>query len=453
VNGDSHLGVWFLKKSLNAGGCPAASANQFDDPNTSAQPTHSARTAGPDGIPGNGDDIRGDILILADFTQGGSIPNIKVFEWVGTGGNTDKSDGTMNDVAIGGDCIGYAHPPSPDLCATVNSTLLGPGSPNGPTWPYSPKSGAAQSFPAGSFFEGGVDLGAFGLSGECFGSVLTETRSSAEINAVLKDFVLHGFQPCESGIVTTPSSTSITLGDSVSDSAVVTGTGAGTPTGKVKFFICSPAELNASGQCETGGTQVIKATSDATGEPLSPDPTDSTKANATSDTFAPTSTGTWCWRGEYVPGAGSPYKAGSDFATTECVEVVKITPTLTTRQFVYPQDKAKITASSGGAVSGTVDFRLFGATGGATPKTALENCQADIASPSTNGLIHSETGVAVSGGLATTNNTADAVTSSGTYYWHVFFHSTNPAQNDKDGGCVENTVYTFNGDDSSITVP
>src|SRR5262245_22457294 len=46
----------------------------------------------------------------------------------------------------------------------------------------------------------------------------------------------------------------ITLGDSIFDRAVVTGTAAGgDPTGSVTFFVCGPI---ASGTCSTGGTQV-----------------------------------------------------------------------------------------------------------------------------------------------------------------------------------------------------
>jgi hypothetical protein len=433
VNGDSHVGVWFLKKSLAAGPCPAP-ATEFDDPNSSAAPTHSARTAGTDGIFGNADDVRGDILILADFTQGGSLPNIKVFEWYGTGGNTAKSDGTLNDVAIGGDCIGYAHPPSPDLCATVNSTLLGPGSPDGPAWPYTPKSGAAQSYPAGSFFEGGVDLSAFGLSGECFGSVLTETRSSAEISAVLKDFVLHGFQPCQSGIVTTPSSTSISLGDPITDSATVTGTGAGTPTGTVKFFICNSSQLT-SGRCQTGGTQVIKTGSTADGEPLVADPNDSTKANATSGTFNPDSVGTWCWRGVYVPALGSPYTSKTDDTTGECFQVVQLQPDMTTQQRFRPNDSAHITVGLGaGDLAGSVQFQLFVNSSVCGGTAAYDSGAIDVTTGTGTGRDRT----------VSTNNTTEYVTTGTTFSWLVKYTTTNTGH--------KNVTASCNAENSSITI-
>ena len=334
-SGDAQIGFWFLQGDVS----PLADGSFGPD-------THKA----------------GDVLILSDFTQGGGTPTIRIFAWDPTCSSGCNTSDLVNNtlLPLGGgtvtpaDCLTVATPD--DFCALVNDTTT--TSP----WAFLDKS-KSTSFLPGEFYEGGLNLTALqnrfpGLAGECFASFFSETRSSASPDATLKDFIGGAFQPCESGIVTTPSSTSITLGQSVSDSAVVTGQGGGTPTGKVKFFICSPAQLNASGQCETGGTQVIKATSDATGEPLSPDGSDPTKANATSAAFTPTSTGAWCFRGEYVPAAGSVYKASSDFATTECVDVTNVA--ISTAQTFTVKDSATITPSGPGAsVGGSVRFRLF----------------------------------------------------------------------------------------------
>jgi hypothetical protein len=431
VNGDSHLGVWFMKKTLttvpNPPTCPNG-AHPFSD-------VHSV----------------GDILVLSDFTQGGSISNIKVFKWVGTGGTAPKSNGTMDRIGLGTDCIGLVHNPGdPELCGTVNSTLLGPGNgadgiagtnDDGPSWPYTPASGANGSMPPGSFFEGGIDLGSIGLSGQCFGSVLTETRSSSEIDAVLKDFVLHNFEPCTSAF-STQASSATTVGGTISDTATVTGSGGGAPTGTVTFTVCGP--FQAPTACTTG---------DATAQPAGTRTLNGTDnpAIVTSDQVTVNAAGTYCFLGHYSgsPG-GVPYGPSDDSnTTTECVQVTTVPTTTTTRQFVYPQDKAKVVASAGGPVSGTVTFRLFQAAGG---NTASANCQADDGTSTSTGLLHSES-VAVSSGTAKTNNTTDAVTGNGTYFWHVLFDSTNPAQDDSESDCVENTVYTFGGDDSTITVP
>ena len=428
-SGDAAIGFWFLQGDVS---------NLSDG------------TFGPDAH------TAGDILILSDFTKGGGLPTIRVFAWDPTCSSgcalADLIDGTL--LPLGGGLGSPADCPSQGandpFCAVVNG---GPGNTPSP-WTFTDKSNNTD-FAPGEFYEGGINLTQLektfpGLAGECFASFSAETRTSQSTDAVLKDFIIGAFQPCVSGIVTTPSNTTITFGQSITDSAVVTGTGAGTPTGTVKFFICAPGELNTSGQCETGGTQVIKSGSTVDGELLSPDLNDTTKANATSDSFTPNSVGTWCWRGEYVPAADSLYEASSDFATTECVQVVTVPTTTTTRQFVFPQDKAKIAATAGGNLSGTVYFRLY---------DTLANCNADTETapftPSATGLLFSSS-ASISGAssqFATTNNTTARVSTSTTVYWHVFYDSTNPAQDDSSRGCAENTAVTFTGDDSSIDIP
>jgi hypothetical protein len=50
------------------------------------------------------------------------------------------------------------------------------------------------TIPSPDFFEGAIDLTNLGLASECFASFLLETRSSAEVSAVLKDFAIGDFQ-------------------------------------------------------------------------------------------------------------------------------------------------------------------------------------------------------------------------------------------------------------------
>jgi hypothetical protein len=424
VAGDSHLGVWLLRKNLTAGGCPAASANEFSD-GTSSQPTHSPRTAGPDGIFGNADDERGDILLLADFTQGGVVPNIKVFEWYGTGGNTPKSGGTLNDVAIGGDCIGYAHPPGEDLCATVNRTLLGPGSPNGPAWTYSPKSGDAQSYPPGSFFEAGIDLTSFGLSGECFGSVLTETRSSAEIDAVLKDFVLHVFQPCESAFQTNASAGPVTVGGTFTDTATVSGVGGGPPTGTVTFTVCGPfaAPTACTASDPTAASAGVR-TLNGTDNP----------ATVTSDTVNATGVGYYCFLGVYS--GDNHYDPAQDSDTSrECVQVVQLQPQMTTAQRFRPNDSANITVVSGGGdLAGNVRFQLFVNDATCSGTAAYDSGPIDVTTGTGSGLDRT----------VSSNNTTEYVTTGTTFSWLVTYTSTNTGH--------KNVTAACNAEHSSITI-
>lgn len=129
----------------------------------------------------------GDVLVLVEFSQGGTVPTAKVFEWVGSGGS--ESGGTLNDIT------GTA--PLGSVFSVSNSTAQTlPGS--CPSWIYSPKGGPADGpISINSFFEGGINIDAFpALAGSCFSSFLVETRSSSVVTATLKDFSLGQFNTC-----------------------------------------------------------------------------------------------------------------------------------------------------------------------------------------------------------------------------------------------------------------
>ena len=117
------------------------------------------------------DDTRGDILILGTFTQGGATTNIRVFEWVGTGGDATANGTVAGPIGTLGDCVpGSANDSG---CATVNNSehplalaLRGEG-----------RTSTDGFIPSGGFVEGGLDLTALGLEG-CFASFVAETRTS-----------------------------------------------------------------------------------------------------------------------------------------------------------------------------------------------------------------------------------------------------------------------------------
>ena len=120
-----------------------------------------------------------------------------------------------------------------------------------------------------------------------------------------------------------------------------------------------------------------------------------------------------------------------------------ISPTTTaTRQFVFPQDKAMITAGAGGNLAGSVAFRLY---------DTLPNCQANGAT----GLLYQQS-VAISGASpqsATTSNTTLRIAMDTTVYWNVAYTSTNPLQTGSASTCVESTLVDFTGDDVTIAIP
>jgi hypothetical protein len=145
VNGDAQIGFWFFQNAVGT------------LPNGTFSGTHAI----------------GDILILSDFVNGGGVPVVKAYEWVGSGG----SDGSLNQLAING----------PNIYAIVNNAIQ--SSP----WSYLSKTGST-SFEPGAFYEGGLDLAALNVNIDpCFTSFLLETRSSQSATAELKDFLWGNF--------------------------------------------------------------------------------------------------------------------------------------------------------------------------------------------------------------------------------------------------------------------
>jgi uncharacterized repeat protein (TIGR01451 family) len=157
TDGDSNVGFWF-----------------FRDPSV-------ALTA--DGH-FSGAHQNGDAFVLSTFTNGGTTPTIFVYRW---------DSGALSLAASGSPCAG-------DLaCAAVNAE------PIQVPWAYQGKTGKPDpgTIQPGGFFEGGVDLSA--LSGDenaadapCVSSFLAESRSSQELNAVLKDFAFGTASTCGS---------------------------------------------------------------------------------------------------------------------------------------------------------------------------------------------------------------------------------------------------------------
>jgi hypothetical protein len=196
-SGDAQLGFWFFQQnvSVNADGT-------F-----------------------NGIHTIGDILVLANFSNGGSTVTIQVLEWVGSGG--EQPGGTMHLLltASGAQCgAGLSN----DLACAISNAL-----PTASPWPYVPKSGTPNVFPQFSFFEGGINLTRIfeGSTPPCFASFMAETRSSTSVNAVLKDFVVGAFPVCGINITKTCPSSSLNSTETAfvyNFQGTVTNTGFGT---------------------------------------------------------------------------------------------------------------------------------------------------------------------------------------------------------------------------------
>src|SRR5205085_8101900 len=142
----------------------------------------------------------GDILLLSNFVNGGKVPVIKAYEWVGSGG----SDGSLNLLST----------TSGNLFAITNSKH------ESHPWPYTSKQGGGD-YPINAFFEGGIDLAGLGINvSACFSSFLLETRASQAITAELKDFIGGNFFVAPQ---VTVSSATVCPGGSATLTATVTG--------------------------------------------------------------------------------------------------------------------------------------------------------------------------------------------------------------------------------------
>ena len=254
----------------------------------------------------------GDLLAVVDFTNGGALAGIAVYQWhCAAEPGPQPADGTVCD-PIGGTPPQHYEPIANPGSVTflVNTIDIPCGG-----WVCRDKiTGTTTTVAARDFMEGGIDLLGLPFTG-CLNTFLPHTRTAQSFSATLKDFTgpsaLASCRTPISGSTSTGAGGSVSPGSSVQDT-VTESTGAGfTPTGGVAFFLCGPTQVTAAG-CPAGGTQVGAA------KPL-------VAGAASSDVTAATSAaGRYCWRTEYTPDAVSQgvYLAATHTnATSECFTV------------------------------------------------------------------------------------------------------------------------------------
>ena len=323
-SGDAQQGFWFFQDEITLGDVKSGGGFNF-----------------------NGVHENGDLLVISDFSNGGTKSTITVYVWDDTDPDNLKLLETSED-ALCSDALAAGDP----FCGIVNPNngAIAP-------WSFTDKSGN-HTYLNGEFYEGGINLSLLGLGDECFASVASETRSSTSTTATLKDFVLGDFGTCEASMTTQVSTAGpVVPGFEVHDTATVVGSSASnTPTGEVTFFLCGPI---ATGACTTGGTELTNVApqgtlsgSGATASANSPD---------VNTDAAPLGPGRYCFRAEW-PGDENYTDPlthfGGTAGTNECF-TVKDTSSITTEQKWLPQDKATVTTTGGTAVSGTVVFSLY----------------------------------------------------------------------------------------------
>jgi hypothetical protein len=346
ANGDAALGVWFFQSAVG--------------PDTSGTGTQ----------PFVGEHLDGDVLVLTDFTGGGGTVTARVFQWNGPGGSIEGQgaiNGTLDliqgtdDPPSPADCVGPPQVQDNDnACATVNAE--DEDSP----WAFQAKEQGSEAgvFPPGHFFEGGIDLGGLGLAEECFSSFLIETRSSASVDSVLKDFVSGQFELCGATMVTDAESNEFAIGGTVTDTARITVTGGGTPapTGDVLFYVCGPEDDIES--CDATGD--LLDTVDLSTAIEDPENTFS----VTSSAFEPTAAGDYCFFATWAGDTNYPNGASVTDFGDECFTVTPNQPDITTQvnteDPVPPGTALSDTASILGLATpstgtgGTITFNVYG---------------------------------------------------------------------------------------------
>jgi hypothetical protein len=348
-DGDATQAFWFLQNKVAADGPPSQGGNKFTG-------THKD----------------GDLLVISEFSNGGTTSTITVYRWTGndaTGSLTSLGGGTNKSCAV-------VSNPDP-FCGIVNTSET----PTNAPWTFTDKAGS-NDFRQGELFEAGINISdpSINLGGQCFASFVAETRASTSTTAVLKDFVVGGFQTCVPGMTTQVSNAGpVTPGTSITDTATITVTGAlnpPDPTGTVTFYLCGPLGAGATG-CASGGTNVGTGTlANQTGGTTT-DGIAVATSPAVNTAGSPLAAGRYCFRAEWPGDTNYIGAVTHTNNTTECF-TVKDTTAITTAQKWLPQDTATITTGSGGtAPSGTVVFSLYtngGCTG--TPATTFTDSSA-----------------------------------------------------------------------------
>jgi hypothetical protein len=361
----------------------------------------------------------GDVLVISDFSNGGTTATITVYKW-----DTSVS-GNLRQLATSNAALCSSASHGDTFCGIVNPTNGTPA-----PWPFTDKSGN-HSYLQGEFYEGGLNLSVLGLGQECFSSVASETRSSTSTTATLKDFVLGRFGSCGSSTTTTPKDGSgaaipsggLSIGTgsvTARDAATVTVTGTATWTGSVSFHLCGPI---ASGTCASGGADIGSTpVTQATTQPV------------LSPVATLTSAGRYCWRGDFTSTTtGVP--ASSDSSGGECFTVNPVTPTLATQAGTSPvslgtaiSDTATLTgtASAPGTNGPNSTYPSINATNGAPAGGTITFTAFGPNDCSTVAFTSSAVTVSGDGTYGPVNFTP---TAAGTYHWAAGYTGQNPNTN------------------------
>jgi hypothetical protein len=412
-SGDAQQGFWFFQNSVALGSNSVGGGTGFT------------------GVHKNND-----VLVISDFSNGGTTSTITVYKWDSTCKKTTGSTaGTCGDanlrILLSSANANCATAAAGDAACGLVNAADGTVAP----WSFTDKSGKS-TYLQGELYEGGIDLTNLGLGGTCFASVASETRSSTSTTAVLKDFVLGGFGHCGSSLVTHESTAgagaSIGTGSvTVHDSATVGVTGGqATWSGTVQFHLRGPIGLANEASTDIGSPVAVSNST----------PTVSS-VNATV-----TSAGDYCWSAHFTSSTSGVPDADDD-TTNECFTIAPVTPSLSTQAGAGPvvlgnaiSDSATLgltankpgtpainPTTAGGPAGGTITFTAYGPN----------NCTT---------VAFTSSPVTVSGN-GTYGPVSFTPTAIGTYHWVAVYSGDSPNTN----GTDHNTSCNDTAEDVTVT--
>jgi hypothetical protein len=224
-NGTAFQGVWFLKKPVACQSPATGEASFTGGPHTAWHfdaAGNVLNTCDNDGNLGAGTEpCTGDLLLLINFTGGGSTATTSAFVWAPDHADIKGVLATLDGAANGGpvfnvqgvDCQGATANASTTACATTNNPAftnngVAEGCINTP-WPPADQAscttgGKGQNEPvidSFQFFEGFINLEQIFGSVPCFSQALFEARVSDSPEATLKDYTLGDFDTCGTVII------------------------------------------------------------------------------------------------------------------------------------------------------------------------------------------------------------------------------------------------------------
>lgn len=176
-NGDATAGFWFVQDSNFA----LCTGNGTD--------TDGANPACKANLTFVGHHTDGDMLLVSDFSTGGSVSTINVFVW--SGGtlvlSQTRSPAPCNPVTDDSELCGLVNNAYTQGTDRKGNAILVPANVSTGGWPFSDTKGNS-TYLTGEFLEVAIDLNAvFGSNVPCFSKFMGETRSSTSVNASLSD--------------------------------------------------------------------------------------------------------------------------------------------------------------------------------------------------------------------------------------------------------------------------